>query len=197
MVEGKKGNRSTYQGAVMTVTITEAQVTRYVVRTGYDYGVFFIDWGKESVTVSTTGSYGEYGYHWNATGPDPRAFLQHVSFEYVAGKFKGNNAYVFDKQTQETAMKRELLAMRRSEAIDKEEAREVWDEVEAIMTESNTSNEFIRELYERDHAFDVLYDSDHGAVQAAEMPDPQLVGFWRDVWKPLMAHLKSTTEVNP
>lgn len=179
-------------GDKKTATVTTNRVTRYLVRSGYDYGAVFIECGETSATVSTVSSFGSYGYHWSNTGPDPRGFLRRMPFESLASKFLGNDSLVFDRDAQEREMKREIIDQRKQNEMDKVTAREVWDEVQAILTNcSGNSEEFYRELILTDFAFSCLYNADHGSVHVCTMPEPQLVGFWSDIWVPLMNHLET------
>ncbi len=171
-------------------SISEKTITSYTVHAGDgDYGTVALELGEHSVTVMAESSFGTYGYHWSNTGSDPIGFLQRIRIDYAMGKFRGEEYNVFDRAAQEKELKTRILQDRRQDTIDAEHAREMFDQISEVC-EAYTVNEFKSNMYYSGALIRHIYDNDCSEVDAATRPDPQCVGFWESIWRPLMAHLQ-------
>ncbi|MGF7534998.1 hypothetical protein AAGG74_15115 [Bacillus mexicanus] len=112
---------------------------------GHDFCELLVDEKNNSFIARLYG--GEtYTFRWNSPGDD---FIQ-----YLINTFSKNSDYLYDKledvkyreyiDTEKTAinMKKVLLSARLNRELDKEDARELWDEIESFSCEALTIRNF-------------------------------------------------------
>lgn len=132
---------------------TPVKMYRYVVpsdahREGW--GIFIID---STGYFSAVSDYGDYAYLWNAHGmADFRQFVVRLArdWDYAATKLGGyDKNHRFDTERTGKDLKRELLNMRRERALEKEDAREEWDNIHDFQH----GNLSVEQWYERSTVF--------------------------------------------
>lgn len=194
------------------MTTTEATVTKrlmetYIVRNNYEYATIALRcwentnektgvrtyYGGEIMINSTFGSWANV---WGACGSPFKEFLQEIEFDYAFGKFMSSSLEIFDGDSSLHAVKETVLEARRTGRLDKEEARELFDELEYIDTYSEEDFVHSCQRIAGEWSKHPLRDTFMEAWDLIRrQPDPQATGFWRDIWPHFIAELaKETTK---
>lgn len=131
-------------------------------------------------------TFGCWANVWTACGNPFKQFLLDAEFDYVFTKFMGTKLEVWDGEGSVESLRRQLLEYRRIGDIDKDEARSLWDEINANEHELESSlNDFV-ECADR-----IASNIDsRGVYRLLSEPweltttqhDHQAVGFWRELW---------------
>lgn len=171
--------------------VTKYQAQCYHVSNGYDGASIFLrywprDDGGSSGYISVVGSFGSFGHYFGNTGGDFRAFLCGCDRYYLTGKFFGLQARVFDCDKTVEALKRRLIAWRRDNTINREDAREMFDAVNEAGG-NNSEEAFWMQLSGDMPRF---YDLEIYMLGERVM-NPQAVGFFDDIWPGFVAELQS------
>lgn len=171
------------------MVITKKQVECFEMRLPkfFTWANFYIDEIGEGGTLSIVSDYGNWSYTWPATGGTLKQFLPSLDIYYTAKKFGADKYFDIDR-TLENA-REFILISRRDNSLDKESARELYDEVSALArTHPNSSNEFFY-LTREDcpNLFKLFYEN---SLNLYFKIDPAFEEFWRLFWIPLMEYLK-------
>ncbi|WP_101048891.1 hypothetical protein [Macromonas nakdongensis] len=76
-------------------------------------------------------SYGSWAYRWSHLGKPFKGWLAEADDpSYIAGKFLGSEAYVFDGEKTVRQLRQSLLEHRKTGDITKGDARAIWDWIE-------------------------------------------------------------------
>ena len=188
----------------MTATIKKKMIQAYEVRNDGDFGNISIeeisyqreDGPRHACRVMVTSSYGDYGYFWNHCGVRGKKSLIGMSMDYCMGKFMGKSLDVFDLDATIKAMKKPLVEAMRKREISRTLAREYWDCIENIESERpNNESMFVTACYE--HFSDLRNDDRYSEPwhYTATRYDSNAVGFWNEIWLPLMDELRAELEV--
>lgn len=139
---------------------------------------------REVGEILVHSSFGSWAYQWGHLGrPFKQWLAKGPEREYVASKFLGTMAYVFDGASTVRNLRRSLLENRRSTDITKDDARAIWDWI----------NDYEGELEQDERSFvesmsdcmgSAVWES--GARHFLEAPwerlanklNPQFAGFW-------------------
>ncbi|MBJ9658822.1 hypothetical protein I5588_30335 [Burkholderia multivorans] len=124
--------------------------------------------------------YGNYAYSWGNMGAPIKQFLAHIGRDYLLDKLAGLSRFEFDFDASVAAVKREILQQRRDGSLDRDEAREAWNDIPA---DNQGKDLFIHELFR----IDSLGEEPWHFVEDRERPC--LAGFWTHVWVPFAQHL--------
>ncbi|MDD5301475.1 MAG: hypothetical protein PHS14_00085 [Elusimicrobia bacterium] len=111
---------------------TDAEV--YSTRFDKQYGWAIIILHEETGVVAITSDYGDWTYSWPSPGRGNctlKEFVCHGSYDYMACKFEGGKPEEFDGAATRAAFTKRLFQQRRDRSIQKEEARDVYDSLEA------------------------------------------------------------------
>lgn len=143
-----------------------------------------------SITLSITGSYGQYGHHWNNFGYRTAAdALGSLSFDYAMGKLcPGGSLSEFDQDASTQAAKRAVIGYRRDDRWDRDKAREAWEAIEDFQY-SGSRDLFLNEMQ---CVFGSLFwDHELFWSLAQERDNPQAVGLWKKLWPGFIAKLRA------
>jgi len=182
----------------MSVTkTTNAEV--YSVRKDYEWATIMLRCWSRPANVGTPhegtyycgeimihSSYGSWAYTWTACCEPFKASLLDAEFDYVFTKFMGTKLQVWDGEGSVKSLRGRLLDYRKWGDITKDEARALWDEIEANEAElESSSHDFV------ECAYRIARDIDSRGVTRLlsepweltdTQPDHQAVGFWRVLW---------------
>lgn len=143
-------------------------------------------------------SFGNWAYQWGACANPFKRFLLGADFDYVFTKFMGTELRVFDGDASFRAIKRRVLAWRHRGDLDKEVAREAWNELADQREDAERSiygfvdamNDIV-ERVNRKRVQEML----HEPWDLAETRyDSGAVGFWREIWPHFVAQLRVELE---
>lgn len=150
--------------------------------------------------IAIHSSFGSWAYTWTACAVPFKRFLCGIEFDYAFGKFMGVALDRFDGDATLKQIKREILRQRRRTDLTATEAASVWD---AVMDEDEriTGNDATACGYAMMAIGDALHQNhpmreyfiDPCGWPAITRPDPQAVGFWRDIWPEFVDALRAET----
>lgn len=166
------------------IQITKKTVQSYDISNNGEWGTVVIELGESSAKVFAHTSFGEYGYTWNATGSDPIEFLKTIGFDYAMTKFKGLHE-VFDQTSQLEYLKEKIGQV---ESLSCTDSENYMEEAESICEDANDSNTFMLLLSQTD-LMEALFDGQYDGVEIKTKPNGQCVGFWNEIWTPLVKSL--------
>lgn len=194
----------------MSVTkTTDAEV--YSVRSKHEWATIMLRCWSRQANVGTphegtyycgeiliNSTFGAWAYVWTACGEPFKQFLMHAEFDYVFTKFMGSRLEVWDGEGSTKSLRRLLLEYRRIGDLDKDEARELWDAINANESELEcSSSDFVNCAERMADEIDC-----RGVYRLLSEPweitttkdDPQAVGFWRELWPEFTAALNAELE---
>lgn len=111
---------------------TDAEV--FSTRFDKQYGWAIIILHEETGVVAITSDYGDWVYSWPSPGRGPytlKEFVCHGSYDYMACKFEAGKPEQFDGDATHRAFYKRLFDQRREDALEKDEARDIFDSLEA------------------------------------------------------------------
>ena len=178
------------------MTVTELNANYYRVRTRIE-GV--TTWGNVSILVEGKRAevmahtdFGTYAYWWTNTGVDPWEFLLDLGFQYGMKKMAGRSLYVECEKKNLAHIKKSIIGERKLDGLTKKEAREAWEDMTCIAESYGAGDVFRYELYNHD-LFEKVFEY-HERLPCEKVYSPQCLGFWKQIWEPLMEHLKADLE---
>lgn len=133
-------------------------------------------------------SHGNWANTWTACGEPFKQFLLDVEFDYIFGKFMGNNLHRFDGPATVKQIRQDILTRRRHGELTKFEAKEVWDAVDFDLERLEADehsyghtmlyipNELVSTHPMRD------YFADPSGWPRSTHYDRAASNFWRDLW---------------
>lgn len=163
--------------------------------------------GEPSFTISLKmmGDFGCAEHFWSHAGGEGETWwnwLEDTDCDYFLCKLFGLDYMEFDGQRSMEDVKREVLERRSQTDFNKEQAREVWDQL-AEMSENPDKGEFYSGLarikitdtrYEltrpKNAAFPEYYEMGRSRIK------PRLARFWDNVWRPFITQAKATKGFN-
>lgn len=144
-------------------------------------------------------SFGSWAYQWGHLGQPFKGWIAGCDDRsYVAEKFLGSKARVFDGDATVRELRRRIIAWRREGDFDKDQARVVWDWIEENEIELSTSaDSFCNCMY--GGARDCEVDGRRRTRGFFDEPweltyttlDHQFAGFWRDIMPPFQEALRA------
>lgn len=146
-------------------------------------------WGEHHVvnineqrnSLNIQSSYGDFSFCWpdGAFGGRPfKKFLSELSFDYLMGKLTGEKTMVVNVAKTLEAMKAEILFDRKEGRLDKEKARDAYEEI-SLIDEGIDERDLWGEIYRSD-----ALGHFSGNIEMKWERRPDLVNFWEEVWKP-------------
>lgn len=172
-----------------------ADIERYIVRGAGPYkgewAFIYLDEEKGVFTACT--SFGDYAYIWAHRGDQSlKEFLSDLDCDYFMGKTRGLNYKQFDFDATIKGMKAFVADQRRQGALDKDESREVWHEIDRI-EDRRSVDLFVEDVYGSKEICEA-YGHDFESV-ICNRPDPQCVGFWEIIWPEFLKQIAAPVEV--
>ncbi len=128
-------------------------------------------------------SFGVFGYQWTAMGQPLKEFLLDVELDYFCQKAYAGETTVFDFDQSIKALRDKVLAVRKEQGIDREEARALYEAIDNV-DYSQDATEFVSACMSadiRDYAGSKC-DFDEPWEFVRRVPNPQCVGFWKTIW---------------
>lgn len=129
-------------------------------------------------------SFGRFGYQWGHCGRPFPQFLLDMDMGYFMTKMYAGEVRVFDFEATVADMKRRIRSQRREHSFDRQDARNLYDAVEAISYTSDSS-EFCSALLE-DNEFRNSDGEGLGFCCPWDITvrkiNPQCEGFWKTIW---------------
>jgi hypothetical protein len=178
-----------------TVIACEEKPRCIVVSDGWDSAHFFIIEKRQedrlSITLSITGSFGQYGHYWGNFGYQNAAqALGSLDFDYAMGKLcPGGSLREFDQEASTQAAKREVIRCRRKGRWDRDKAREAWEAIEDFQY-SGSRDLFLNEMQE---VFGSLFwDHELFSTLSEDRYNPQAVGLWKKLWPGFIEQLRQS-----
>ncbi|MEX3764423.1 hypothetical protein [Paraburkholderia phenoliruptrix] len=128
--------------------------------------------------------YGTFATSWGNMGAPLKQFLCKINRGYLLNRLTEGKTEEFDIDASMTALKRDILKLRRDREITSEEARDAMDD---LPDEDSTEEMYSRHIWNMD-----LYregDPPYHLVKKRERP--LIVHFYPNVWLPFIEHLKT------
>jgi hypothetical protein len=185
---------------------TDAEV--YIVRKNHEWATIMLRCWSRPANVGTEHKHTYYGGEilinstfgcwanvWIACSDPFKQFLLDAEFDYVFTRFMGTRLEVWDGEGSVKSLRRLLLEHRRIGELDKDEARRLWDAIEANELDLAPSLDAFVEC-----ASSIADDIDSKSVYrllsepwelTTTQHDHQAVGFWREIWPEFTAALKA------
>lgn len=140
-------------------------------------------------------TFGSWGNSWTHCGCRFKKFLTFVDFDYIFTKFMGADLNRFDGEKSLKGLYRRIIEARRDHSLDKEDARELWDEVHDHDESLTRSVEMWVEVLSRismdTRSRDIKRILEEPWCMTEDSDDQSAVGFWRDLWPDFKAALLS------
>jgi len=143
---------------------------------GEGWGKFVID---DTGYFSVVSDYGNYAFQWSAFGDNFKEFLTRLDSSYLMGKLEGSCRW-FDREATALSFGREIINLRKEKTITKEEARDMWDEIEAHSDEREFGD-FVGDHWKHFQDGYYLLQYDHS---------PQMRGFAERLYPRFVEELK-------
>ena len=181
----------------MTTTIKRDALCIAVHNNG-EYGTFFVRQGVITMDnprderywcqLTVQSSFGSVGYHWGNMGCPAHRFFDKDNTSYFGDKLWGTNAKVFDVDTAMASVK--VLIQK---AVDNDEftADEMAEMLEDIDVGAATEWEWCAAVHRNDAVLNLIHEN---AGIDDRVPNPQMVGFFTDLWPEFVEALKAEAE---
>jgi len=139
-------------------------------------------------------TFGSWGNSWTHCGCRFKKFLSFVDFDYIFTKFMGSDFHRFDGQKSFEALCKRIIEYRKNGSLDKEDARELWDEVHDREDSLSSRSveawvEILSQVSIDSRSRDVKRFLEEPWYLTVESDDQSAVGFWRDLWPDFKAAL--------
>jgi hypothetical protein len=182
---------------------TSAQT--YRIRVDYEWATIVLfgwqatgndDTPRECGEILINSSFGQWAHGWGHMGVPLKAFLLDIDRGYAAGKFLGSAALKFDGNLTVRQLQMRLLSWRKEGQLDRYEARQVWDYIEASEDELKCSaNDFVNAMqYGQTELIPTKavrrFLQEPWELLASSI-DIQFAGFWREIWPVFLEQLRS------
>jgi hypothetical protein len=177
----------------MTVKRTTCEKYIIYIEKGPSLATVFLD--DQVGEISIQSNYGDYAYWWSKPGRGTetlKEFLSRTDSDYVMKKFGygGKNDHFFPDETT-NRIKEEILKNRKDRRIDKEQARECFDEIEDMDDTCDTSSEYYGQLDRwAPTVMELIYDNSSYDIPWVNGTHPQLQAFMKEVWPLFIGQIK-------
>ena len=138
--------------------------------------------GEHSGRIQIASDWGAWQYYWSSCGSSFKQFLTKLGIDYVADKF--NQDRYFDFEATIKRFRRDVIVSRRYDGKSKEEARELWENIDAL-EESKVSD-----FYWQVQGFANLWNINGGDIDVDYDIDPMFKAFWKKAWLPFIEIIK-------
>jgi len=156
------------------------------IKAGHEWAYIITD--EESGLFVAHGSYGTFAHCWPPRGRSRtlHEFLAGVGFDYFMNKARQDDLLRFDFAATVKTMKDEIRRRRRENGINRNLAREAWDELD-YMDETGSKDAFMATL--SSDLTEALGDDWWTLVQCG--PSPECTEFWRVIWPAFLEEITS------
>ena len=172
--------------------------TCYTVRNDWAWAHIFVRHGtgvqtdgspRGWVHVSVISDFGSFGYCWTHIGPDRwREFLAGLDLHYAMQKMLGERFRVpLAIHEAEAKGRQMILQYRREDSLDAEDARKLWDGLDAADRDGGLDG-FLRDW---DRQSDGRWYAHDWWDASWDKVNPQAEGFWREIWPHFIAGIQS------
>lgn len=134
--------------------------------------------------ISIASDHGDWQNGWNACGQGFKQFLCDINFEYAADKFGADRWFDADKTVR--GFEEQILLYRRERSIEKENARQLWNELEFVRDLSRESEVCL--ALERD--CQNLMKFLDWMPSLSHMINPHFRRMWEEAWPLLLTELR-------
>jgi len=164
-------------------------IERYSIRVGGEWAYIYLD--EANGVFTGYSSFGNYAYQWRSIGSDTlKEFLRGLNFSYFMGKTR--TGYLqFDHEATVDGIKTAIIEQRREGAIDRDDARAAWHDLEQIDA-GNSVDRFFDGFCSSNPLMKV-YGGGNGDI-ARERPDGDSRGFWEKIWPEFLKQISLTKE---
>jgi hypothetical protein len=139
------------------------------------------EWARIWITsdgcISIISDYGDFGYWFGSPGCEFRRFLTGCGDDYLANKFSAGEQEFDDRATLKAARKL-VLDARRDKSIDRETARDEWEQVNNV----DWSSEYDRSKW---YFEETTLVGDYGAAEVLQYRTPNHVTYFLKILWPL------------
>lgn len=176
-------------------------VRAFTVNNNGEYGTFFLrefqrqrEDGSTAYSAELTAntSFGAVGYYWSAMGCPAKEFFKKTDMHYLGTKLWGASSRLFDCDETLQNIRSDLLAQRRQKLMDKDEAMAIWDDLQSL-EHCSSQDEFRHMMGDLSHIDEWLPANE---VPFGTRPNPQLVGFFKELWPAFVEAIQTTTEAS-
>lgn len=194
-------------------SVTKSVMETYTVRNGFERATIAVRCWSRPVKrhddkpddtyhcgeILINSSFGSWANTWTACGCPFKEFLTEVEFDYAFGKFMGASLRIYDGERTVRKLRSKIIDERRTHALDRDQARAVWDAIEENETElESSSRDYCECMWRIARDLGITERSRHPLWGEFTEPfyctedcyDPQPVGFWREIWPHFIAELK-------
>lgn len=168
--------------------ITRSTVEVYKIRTANTWADITIDANGNTGRISISSDYGNWARYWGACGCPFKEFLCDLNISYTSGKFRCDTFFDLDATVE--IWKKEVIDCRRSEGIDAEEARELFDEIIEIEEERPDLEGVKYMMWNTDKLLSFFESMPHIEMTI----HPMFERFWDELWTPFTQELKKEIE---
>jgi hypothetical protein len=167
----------TYNVETTTATVYKIRRTD---RCGGWADITIREWpGGGSIDIQS--DFGSYSHFWNSIGERSfRKFLASLDAGYFFGKCMGRGYDVYDPQKTEQWVRELVIERRRDGDLNKEEARDCWDEIQFI--DFDSADAYYYSASNRTSLWEMCFGEDHHSLPHATKPHPQAEAFWEIIW---------------
>ncbi len=157
-------------------------------------GTFFVVEGREDsgggtarywAQLTCNTPFGVVGTFFGSMGAPAAEFLRRCNKGYILGRLWGLQTEVYDGAVAERELRKLILRDRYAVDLTAEEARELWDEVNAA--EFDTEYHFQALVYGNSHLYQYFSE---GGGSDYKVPNPQAEGFWKLLWPGFLTDLQ-------
>lgn len=159
----------------------------FCVRSDHGWGVIVVNENTGLFMAYT--DYGNYCHHWPSPGEKGlKHFLTDIDYHYAMGKFTGTRyGKVFRADRAIQDLKETIIERRRDDSIDRETARDAWDELRHAEDHGYSKDTFMVWIRDSSFILDAIGHDDWWCGIDGMVNDPQCVGFWNEIFIPFVA----------
>lgn len=183
------------------MSVKRAVAEKYTIRNerGSWLATIFLDDQVGEICVQS--EYGSYSYGWykSSRGTETlKEFLVTTDKDYIQNKFgyDGKGCHFYSDKTVDR-IKEEIFRYRRNGEINKEEARDCYQEVNDMDSDCQTSSELYSVLVEwAPNTMSLIYSNNPFDVPWVTGTHPQLIAFIDRVWPLFITQIKEELREN-
>lgn len=132
-------------------------------------------------SIDIQSDYGNYSYFWNSIGKRTfKEFLLGLNPGYFFGKCMGKEYDVYDPEKTERWVKELVIERRKDGDLNKEEARDCWNEIQFI--DFGSADAYYYSASDRTSLWEMCFGEDYHSLPHATKPHPQAEAFWEVIW---------------
>lgn len=174
-----------------TYSITKSTVECYKIRheKSFYWADITVDHNGGKGRISIASDFGSYQHYWGACGNSFKEFLCKIGIDYAADKFGADRW--FDPELTIKSYKETVLDYRRTESIEAEQARKLFNEIKELEEVGSSESEFCHVLQQQESLMK-FFD---WCPNLSKTISPQFRNFWKEIWPVFIQELKNETLV--